>query len=245
MNGRAVAASSYILHDQHLMAGAKNYFEWQCRLVTRELGQRVLEVGSGIGNFTGKLLDREAVMALDVEEDCIERLKSRYADQSNLYAFCCDWGAPDWDRQVLPRIARFHPDSCVCLNVLEHFEDDREALLRMARVLRPGGVIVLLVPAFPALFGPIDELLGHHRRYTRSSIRQVADSAGLQIADMHYVNATGFFGWWANAHLFRRTVQSESQIGFFDQFIVPLSSRLESLVKPPFGQSLLAVLRKP
>jgi len=244
MSGRAAATSSYILEDQRLMAGAKKYFDWQCRLVTRQLGQRVLEVGSGIGNFTGKLLDREAVMAVDVEEDCIERLKSRYADQANLYAFACDWGAPEWDRQVLPRIAEFRPDSCVCLNVLEHFADDREALRRMAHVLLPGSVIVVLVPAFPALFGPIDELLGHHRRYTRRSVRQAADSARLQIAAMHYVNAIGFFGWWANAHLFRRKVQSATQIGFFDQYIVPLSSRLESVVQPPFGQSLLAVLHK-
>jgi len=244
MNGRAVASSSYILQDQHLMAGAKNYFEWQCRLVTRELGRRVLEVGSGIGNFTGKLLDREAVMALDIEQACVERLKSRYADQSNLYAFACDWGGSDWDQQALPCVMAFRPDSCVCLNVLEHFEDDREALRRMASVLVPGGVIVLLVPAFPALFGPIDKLLGHQRRYTRESIRQLAESAGLQIGGLHYMNAIGFFGWWVNAHVFRREVQSEGQIGFFDQYIVPVSSRLESLIKPPFGQSLLAVLRK-
>ena len=238
-------SSSYTLRDQDLMAQAKNYFAWQCRLVTRELGGRVVEIGCGIGNFTSRLLDREAVMALDIEPECVDRLRRRYAGHGNLHAFTCDWNAPGWDQEVLPRLSGFQADSCVCLNVLEHIEDDREALRRMAAILQPGGVIVLLVPAFPSLYGPIDKLLGHFRRYTRPSIRQVAAAAGLRIKTLHYVNAIGFFGWWANAHVFRRTVHSEGQIGFFDRYLVPFSSRLEGLVKPPFGQSLLVVLRKP
>ena len=79
--------STYTLQDQERMAQAKNYFAWQGRLVTPELGRRVVEVGCGLGNFTGMLLDREAVIALDVEPDCIQRLKERYPNQPNLLAF--------------------------------------------------------------------------------------------------------------------------------------------------------------
>jgi 2-polyprenyl-3-methyl-5-hydroxy-6-metoxy-1,4-benzoquinol methylase len=236
--------SSYTIEDQHLMARAKNYFAWQCRLVTRELGRRVVEIGCGIGNFTGMLLDREAVMALDIEPQCLEQLKSRYAAAANLQVLNCDWGAADWDRRARPRLAAFRPDSCVCLNVLEHIEDDREALRRMASILQPGGIIVLLLPAFPTLYGPIDKQLGHYRRYTRASVRQLAATAVLDIRTAHYMNAIGFFGWWANSHIFKREVQSAGQISVFDRYIVPLSSRLESLMAPPFGQSLLVVLHK-
>jgi len=227
------------------MSHARNYFAWQCRLVTRELGRRVVEIGCGIGNFTGMLLDREAVMALDIEPGCVEQLQSRYPAAVNLQVLNCDWGGPGWNQNALPRLAAFRPDSCVCLNVLEHIEDDREALRRMAAILQSGGVIVLLVPAFPALYGPIDRQLGHYRRYTRESVRQLAAVAGLQIETAHYMNAIGFFGWWANSHIFKREVQSAGQIDAFDRYIVPLSSRLESLVAPPFGQSLIVVLRKP
>lgn len=237
--------SSYTIQDQQLMSRAKNYFAWQCRVVTRELGRRVVEIGCGIGNFTGMLLDREAVLALDIEPECVEQVKSRYAAAANLQVLNWDWGADDWEQRAHPLLTGFGADSCVCLNVLEHIEDDREALRRMAAMVQPGGVIVLLVPAFPALYGPIDRQLGHHRRYTRQSVRRLADAAGLQIKSARYMNALGFFGWWANSHIFRRDVQSAGQIGVFDRYIVPVSSRLEGIIAPPFGQSLLVVLRKP
>lgn len=236
--------STYTIEDQRLMTPAKNYFAWQCRLVTRELGRRVAEIGCGIGNFTAMLLEGRAVMALDAEPLCVEQLKSRFPAADNLEVLHFDWGAAGWEQRLQPRLAAFRPDSCVCLNVLEHIEDDREALRRMSAILQPGGVIVLLVPAFPALYGPIDKQLGHHRRYTRKSLRTLAAAAGLHVKSAHYMNAIGFFGWWTNAHLLRREAQSASQIDIFDRYIVPLSSRLEGLVPPPFGQSLLAVLRK-
>ncbi|SPE40020.1 Ribosomal RNA adenine methylase transferase (fragment) [Candidatus Sulfopaludibacter sp. SbA3] len=217
------------------MTRASSYFAWQGRLVRPHLGRRVVEIGCGIGNFTGRLLDRELVVAVDTEADCVQRLLERYPAHSNLHAFVSEDFAS---------LARFAPDSVVCLNVLEHIEDDRRALRQMASMLPSGGVIVLLLPAFPALFGPIDRNLGHHRRYTRTSLVRLADACGLLIRRAHYVNALGFFGWWLNAHLFHREAQSPAQIALFDHLVAPVMSRVEALVKPPFGQSLLAVLEK-
>jgi SAM-dependent methyltransferase len=231
---------AYTLEDQERMSRAENYFAWQSRLVTRELGRRVVEVGCGLGNFTRMLLDREAVIAVDREPACIQRLTERYPDRNNLYALACDAGSP-----AFSGLARFHPDSCVCLNVLEHIEDDRQALHGMASILAPAGVIVLLVPAFPALYGPIDRNLGHYRRYTRGSIARLAGATGLRIRKAHYMNAAGFFGWWMNSHIFKRGAQSERQIEIFDRYLVPLLSRVEGLARPPFGQSLFVVLEKP
>ena len=222
------------------MSRAENYFAWQSRLVTRELGRRVVEVGCGLGNFTGMLLDREAVIAVDSEPDCIQRLTERYPNRNNLHAFACDAGSA-----AFSDLAQFHPDCCVCLNALEHIQDDRQALHGMASILSPGGAIVLLVPAFPALYGPIDRNLGHYRRYSRSSIGRLADATGLRIRKAHYMNTLGFFGWWMNSHIFKRGAQSERQIETFDRYLVPLLSRLEGLARPPFGQSLFVVLEKP
>jgi 2-polyprenyl-3-methyl-5-hydroxy-6-metoxy-1,4-benzoquinol methylase len=232
--------STYTIADQERMAHAKNYFAWQSRLVAPELGRRVVEVGCGLGNFTRTLLDREAVIALDVERDCIERLVERYPNRPNLHAFVCDAGSDEF-----AGLARFRPDSCVCLNVLEHIADDRKALAAMASILAPGGAIVLLAPAFQALYGPIDWNLGHYRRYSRASIAGLAQATGLLITKLHYVNFAGFFGWWLNSHVFRREAQSEGQIEVFDRCLVPILSRFEGLARPPFGQSLFAVLRKP
>jgi 2-polyprenyl-3-methyl-5-hydroxy-6-metoxy-1,4-benzoquinol methylase len=223
------------------MVRAANYFAWQHRLVRRELGRRVIEIGCGIGNFTGLLFDScEAVAAVDVEQGCIDRLRERYPAQANLEAFPCDVMAPEFfDLQS------FRADSCVCLNVLEHIEDDREALRRMASMLTPEGIVVLIVPAFQGLFGPIDELLGHYRRYTRASISKLAETAGLAVKTAHYMNAIGFFAWWTNAHILKRRAQSAAQIEVFDRYVVPIASRLEGWMSPPFGQSLFVVLKKP
>lgn len=236
---------SYTLEDQERMARAANYFAWQHRLVTQELsgelGRRVIEIGCGIGNFTRLLLDTsEAVAAIDVEPGCIERLRARYPGQSNLHSFACDVMDP-----AFSDLQSFRADSCICLNVLEHIEDDREALHRMAAVLQPGGVIILIVPAFQSLYGPIDQQLGHHRRYTRASIRTLAGSASLTLKSAHYLNAIGFFGWWINAHILKRQAQSAAQIEVFDRYVVPIASRVEDWIHPPFGQSFFVVLRKP
>jgi hypothetical protein len=130
------------------------------------------------------------------------------------------------------------------VNVLEHVKDDCSALENMGAALTPGGVIVLLVPAFPALYGPIDRNLGHCRRYTRRTLTQTARAAGLAVRKMHYVNVAGFFGWWINAHLLKLGAQSAPQIEFFDRYIVPPLSRIETIAPPPFGQSLFAVFEK-
>jgi len=61
---------------------------------------------------------------------------------------------------------------------------------------------------------------------------------------LRYFNSVGWFGWWVNARISRKTEQSEEQIRFFDSRIVPLLSRLEAAIEPPIGQSLFAVLEK-
>jgi SAM-dependent methyltransferase len=232
--------STYILEDQDRMSAARNYHAWQSRLVRSELGRRVIEVGCGVGNFTATLLECEAVLAVDREPECIARLQRRYADRPNVQAMVCDVLAPEFRE-----LARFHPDCCVALNVLEHIEEDGAALRAMGSVLTPGGVVVLMVPAFPALCGPIDRNLGHFRRYRRDSIRSLAGQAGFGMRKLHYWNFAGFFGWWLNARVLKREVQSERQIRVFDRCVVPFMSALERVAPPPFGQSLLAVLEKP
>jgi SAM-dependent methyltransferase len=233
-------ASSYNLADQLRMSAAVNYFAWQARLVKPELGQRVIEIGCGAGNFTRMLQDREAVFALDRDPDCIEQISQRLL-HANLRTEVCD--AHDVRTFVAAR--EFLADSIVCLNVLEHIEDDRDALDAMASLLPGGGVIVLIVPAFRALYGPIDRNLEHYRRYDRESIRKLARDCNLEIGKLRYMNFVGFFGWWWNAHVLKLQAQSATQISVFDQMIVPVMSRVEALIPPPFGQSLLVVLNKP
>jgi 2-polyprenyl-3-methyl-5-hydroxy-6-metoxy-1,4-benzoquinol methylase len=240
MSERVVCASSeYTLRDQELMQAARRYFAWQARLVRRELGRRVIEVGCGVGNFTRHLLDRELVIALDVEPACVAQLNRELGSPTNVMAKQLDVADP-----AFVELREQAPDSIVCLNVLEHVRDDLQALEHMAAVLRPGGKAVLLTPACEALYGPIDRNLGHYRRYSKQGLRTLAASAGFTVKTLRYMNSIGCIGWWINARLLKRTAQSEGQIRVFDRFIVPVLERVEGLVEPPFGQSIFAVLER-
>jgi SAM-dependent methyltransferase len=231
--------TGYTLRDQELMKGAQRYFAWQARMARQELGRRVIEVGCGVGNFTRHLLDRELVMALDVEAECVAQLVSNLGQPANVVARVLD--------VVDPAFVQFRElaiDSVVCLNVLEHVSDDLAALKNMAAVLRPGGRAVLIVPAFKGLYGPIDRNLGHHRRYSKEGLRELASAGGFEVKTLRYMNSVGCIGWWVNARVLKRTAQSAGQIRIFDRFVVPVLDWAESRWAPPFGQSIFLVLRK-
>jgi len=231
--------SEYILRDQERMQLAPNYFEWQARSVKEHVGRRVLEIGCGLGNFTRHVLDREFVVGIDVEEACLERLRHRFPDCSNVLVRLLDVLDPEF-----LELKRYHLDSIVMLNVLEHVPDDVLALRHMHAVLPSGGNVILILPAFESLYGPIDANLGHYRRYSKVPFRTLAERQGFHVRILRYMNCVGFLGWWVNARIFKRTNQSEAQITFFDSKVVPLLSRLEAMSAPPVGQSLFAVLEK-
>lgn len=230
--------AEYTLRDQERMQAASRYFQWQYRLAEHQIARRVLEVGCGVGNVTNLLLDREIVVGIDVEAECVKERRRRFSGRSHIITEHLDV----LDKDFLS-LRRFNFDSIVCLNVLEHISDDAKALAHMRAVLQPGGRIVLIVPAFESLYGQIDANLGHFRRYSRRHLTALATSVGFKVATAHYMNAIGFAGWWMNARLLRRGEQSEPQIRFFDSWIVPVISRVENWIHPPFGQSIFAVLR--
>ena len=241
LGGKAemIVSPDYTVRDQERMDHAKRYFEWQFAMAEEHLGRRVLEVGCGLGNFTQHLVSRDCVVGVDVEPLCIENHQKRFAGRPNVTSVCMDVLSRDF-----PGLKRYEPTSIACLNVLEHVKDDELALAHMSAVLPRGGTAVLIVPAFRSLYGPIDELLGHYRRYSKRSMAQVATKAGFEPRVLRYINSVGFFGWWFNARILKRTEQSTAQIKFFDSMIVPVLSRVERNIEPPVGQSVFTVLVK-
>ncbi len=234
----AGAASADTLADQRRMTAAENYFAWQARWARPYLGRRVLEAGCGIGNFSAAIGGGGALLAVDHDRRCLAEWRWRHGGRAQWEA-----AAADLSDDFFEELRAWGADTCVCLNVLEHVADDRRALARLAAVIVPGGRIILLVPAFPALFGPIDRALGHHRRYTRAGLAAMAREAALRIRLARYMNLAGFFGWWINARLLRRRAQSPAQIAVFNR-LAPVLAKLETAAPPPFGLSLFAVLEK-
>ena len=235
----AATTHDYTLLDQQLMQKAQRYFAWQAKTALDHIGKRVIEVGCGTGNFTRYLLDREAVMGLDVVDRCVSELLERLGNPANVEARVLDVQAQDF-----LELTSFRPDTVVCLNVLEHIPDHELALRHMNAVLPKGGQAVFLLPASEALYGPIDVKLGHFRRYNKASWNKLAQDAGFQVKISRYFNMVGYFGWWINAKIGKREQQSASQIEFFDSKVVPVMSRVEGWMEPPIGQSIFTVLEK-
>ena len=235
----ASTTAQYTLADQQLMQKAERYFAWQAGMALEQIGQRIIEVGCGTGNFTRHLLDRQQVIGLDVVEECVSLLRERLGNPANLEARVLDVQ----DRKFLD-LKEARPDTIVCLNVLEHIRDHRLALEHMHAVLPHGGRAIFLLPAFESLYGPIDQNLGHFRRYSKAGWSALAESSGFRVRVSRYFNFPGFFGWWANARIFRKERQSASQIEFFDSKVVPVIRMVESWIEPPVGQSIFTVLEK-
>ena len=199
----------------------------------RWIGRSVLEIGSGIGNLSAFLADRERLVLTDTREEYLSRLRARFAGRPNISV--ARLYLPDDDGAVAGE--RF--DTIICLNVLEHIDDDISALHAIRRLLAPSGRLVLLVPALPALYGTIDRALGHHRRYKRAGLGELLRATGFTPAHVEYFNMAGIPGWWFAGRVMRRALIPGGSLKLYDA-LVPLF-RLERFIPWRVGQSLIAI----
>lgn len=222
---------------QSALERASNYNGWIARQVKAHVGRRVLDAGCGSGNITNLMLDRETVVAVDVWRDFVAIMRERFAGAPHVHLHQFDLADPT----MVDTLRDYELDSAYCVNVLEHIEDDRAALANIAAALVPDSPIFLLVPAFPSLYGEHDRADHHFRRYTKRSLEQTVAPLPLRVEHQRYMNLPGFFAWFALGRVLRRQLSADG-IGAYDR-IVPLVSRVEERVAPPFGQSLVALLR--
>jgi len=231
--------SDAIIRDLEIMSRARNYTEWIFDKYENCIGKRVVEIGAGIGNFTGKFIDKELVIAVDNYKPCIDYIKNRFADNNNIVPF-----EESIDSPSILSLSRYSPDTIVCINVLEHVEDDIAALDNMFSILTEGGKLILLVPAFQFMYGTIDRLVGHYRRYSKRDIETKLVTAGFYVKSISYMNCIAPFGWFLNNRILKKQEESLSQVIFYDRFVVPWLRKVEQIFIPPFGLSLVVVVEK-
>jgi SAM-dependent methyltransferase len=222
------------------MEGLSVYNEWLHERFAPWLGNRILEVGSGVGNQTRFFADKERVVASDIEPHYVRELLAKLEGRPNVRIASYRFPLTDTDARDL---AAEQIDTIVCLNVLEHIEEDAATLRDFARVLPSGGHLALLVPALPALYGSLDEALRHYRRYGREALVRLVTESGFTVEKARYLNRPGVLGWWLNSRVFRRRVLPRQQLGAF-RWLMPLL-RSEEDAEPSFGMSLLVLARKP
>lgn len=217
------------------MSQAKSYNRWTLAKFAKFLRGSILEVGCGIGNFTETLSKYGKVTAIDIDQNLIEELK--IDRNSNITA-----GYGDIERgKYFFKNTRF--DTIVCINVLEHIEKDSQAIKNMYDILNKGGILILLVPAHPFLYGEIDKSIGHFRRYSKGEIVDKLQTNGFVVLKFRSLNSLGSLGWFVSGRIFKNKIVDQSKIKLFN-LLAPIFLRIENLINPPFGTSFLIIAKK-
>jgi len=221
------------------MASARNYYRWIVAQWRPYLRGRVIELGSGTGNFSSHLLTEsiDSLVLVEPARNLFQTLQGRFKDDRRVAVRCATL------EECLPELRSAPADVAVSVNVLEHIQDDVQVLRGLRDAVVPGGMVLMLVPALPVLYGAADRTFGHVRRYTKAGLTEALRAAQLSIVSIHYLNFLGAFAWFTAGRLFRRPTITPRMVTLSDRTLIPLTCLLERLIVPPFGQSLIAVAR--
>lgn len=234
------------------MAHARRYQEWLVDTVRPFLGERILEVGSGIGTMTQHLSQIAPTVATDIDDVLLDQLRDRAStwnarpEAIALYNIDSDPKTIDWLNGV---------DTVISFNVLEHIPDDRGAVRGMVEALRAGEApgprrLIIFVPAHQWAYGAIDRTFDHYRRYSAGALREVVRSALGPRAKprLRYFNTMGLAGWVAMGRILRRPTFGLGSVRAMERMIPAyrgIDSVLHRRLGVPLGQSLLCVADVP
>jgi glycosyltransferase involved in cell wall biosynthesis len=214
----AYTSDLYTDHGQrilHVFSQAPHFNRWMADTIRPYLGSQVLEIGAGMGNLTRELSPkRKRYIATDIDQQHLTRLKHELAHYPNLEIRVCNLESKD-------DFACFHDqvESVVCLNVLEHISDDMQGLRNIYGALKPGGRALILVPEGPQLYGSLDHVLGHFRRYSRAELQGKLQQVGFRVEDILEFNRAARPGWYVTGKVFKRDVISPASLKLFDRMV--------------------------
>jgi SAM-dependent methyltransferase len=224
---------SEVLDD---LAEAENYRRWLVALAQPWLGSRVIEVGSGNGDYAAEYLAAGCdVTATELDDTRLGLLRERFASDPRVTVRSLG----------LPADETGDHTAAVAFNVVEHIADDVGAVRSLGQLVGPDGHVIVFVPAFEVAMSDFDREVGHVRRYTRRSLSATFEGAGLELDTIRYVNSLGLLAWIVGMRLLHRRPEAGEALRRWDSLVIPRLQRLEQRREPPFGQSLFAVGRKP
>lgn len=227
--------NTYPGKELEALSVAVNYHRWIVDEIEPYLGKKVAEVGAGVGSVSQLILEKDVVMLLAFEPS------------SNLYPLLQQNLATEERVRTINDFfsPRYEPglDSVLYINVLEHIEDDSAELERALAALKPGGHLIIFVPALSWLYSDFDRQIGHYRRYTKSGLCRLVADAGFHLMKVRYFDVAGILPWYVNFVLLRNSIGSGS-VSLYDRLVVPIMRVVEGMIPPPVGKNVLLVAQK-
>lgn len=219
------------------MRSAANYRRWIVEGLAPYLGKRVAEVGAGIGSITRVILEHpvDHLVAFEPSSNMFPQLAAAVKSEPRATAVHGVFGAGQAGQEF---------DSIAYINVLEHVEREREELSAAHAALRPGGHLLVFVPALAWLFSSFDREVGHFRRYSRDALERVVTHAGFEVVESRYFDIAGIVPWYVHFNLLGLGM-GRGSVSLYDRLVVPPMRLLEGAVRPPLGKNLLLVARRP
>jgi len=220
------------------LTGTPQYLSWLAREIRPHIGNEVLEIGAGIGNITARLMGKRALYVAGEKDPLhLHALHNRFLRTPNVIVRRLDPEIPEDLEGLEPRF-----DTVLCLNVLEYLEDPGRALASLRTVLKPNGVVVILVPNGPGLFGTLDRRLGHKRRYSSEEARRLLERQGFDVEHIYSFNKAGAPPWKIYGKALKAKDINKAVLKVFDK-TVWLWRRIDRFMPWP-GLTLIVVARK-
>jgi SAM-dependent methyltransferase len=224
------------------IANAQRFNKWMYEAILPFCKGKILEIGSGIGNISAFFIkDSYQIVLSDIRNSYCTYLAEIFrneVERNNIIRI--DLVHPEFDKTYASWFSTF--DTVFALNVLEHIKDDELAICNAKKLLRDGGNLVILVPAYPFLYNRFDKELEHFRRYTKKSLSALI-AGHFHLVHTKYFNLAGIPGWFFSGKVLQNKIIPGNQMKLFNA-LVPFFKILDKIVGNRMGLSVIAVGRK-
>ena len=230
---------AYEGQELEICASARNWKSYYASHIRPYMRGHILEVGAGLGGTAPALCDSglRAWTALEPDAALASEMTARLINAPLPATWNCVVGTVE-DLPAKPTY-----DTAIYIDVLEHIEDDRDELARVALRLMPGGRVIVLSPAHDSLFTAFDKAIGHCRRYDKTSLAAVTPNS-MSLERMFYLDSVGMLASLGNRWLLHSAQPSAAQIRFWDRFLIPASRFADPLTRLRVGKTIIGIWKR-
>ncbi len=222
-----------------VISNAVRFNRWMFDTISPFCAGSVLEIGSGIGNISQFFIaDNRPLTLSDLRENYCSILSAKFPDNKVVQLNLIEEKFEDIYSDYLETF-----DSIFALNVIEHIQDDHLAIQNCKKLLKPGGKLIILVPAYQVLYNEFDKSLEHFRRYNKKTLNSLMLENDLTIVKSFYFNFFGIIGWLVSGSILKYKTIPKGQMGFYNS-LVPLIKMMDKITFNKIGLSVVSVAKK-